>query len=87
MRCGDEDAARKLAKALLAGLGIGMVAAIVIGAPGVVVLIAGGGVAIVALAIRLTVLLSAGSGSSSQRSDCPGRHARSRGHHPGTAAR
>jgi hypothetical protein len=59
MRRGDEDVARKLAKALLLGLGIGIVAAFVIGAPSVVVLIVGGGVAIVAVAIRLTVVVIA----------------------------
>ena len=61
MRRGDEDVARKLAKALLLGLGIGIVAAFVIGAPSVVVLLVGGGVAIVAAAIRLTVLLIVGA--------------------------
>jgi Mg/Co/Ni transporter MgtE len=61
MRRGEEDVARKLAKALLFGLGIGMVAAFVIGAPGMVVLITGGGVAIVAVGIRLTVLLIVGA--------------------------
>lgn len=61
MRRGDEDVARKLTKALLLGLGIGIVAAFVIGAPSVVVLLVGGGVAIVAAAIRLTVMLIAGA--------------------------
>ena len=61
MRRGDEDLGRKLVKALLVGFGIGIVAAFVIGAPSVVVLITGGGVAIVAAAIRLTVVLIAGA--------------------------
>jgi hypothetical protein len=59
MRRGDEDVARKLAKALVLGLGTGMIAAFVIGAPGVVVLMAGGGVGIVAVAMRLTIVLVA----------------------------
>jgi hypothetical protein len=61
MRGGDEDAPRQLAKARLLGVGIGVIAAFVIGAPGVVVLIAGGRVAIVAVAIRLTILFIAGA--------------------------